>query len=62
MCNGDNCPLKETCYRYLATPNPYRQSFFETPPYNEQDKDCEYFIDDTKIAKLSIHQTNTITN
>ena len=26
MCTG-NCPIKEYCYRYMATPNPYGQSF-----------------------------------
>jgi hypothetical protein len=32
MCVGTNCPHKETCYRYTATPNEFRQSYFmETP-------------------------------
>ena len=26
MCTG-NCPISEYCYRYMATPNPYGQSF-----------------------------------
>ena len=26
MCTGD-CPISEYCYRYMATPNPYGQSF-----------------------------------
>lgn len=26
MCTG-NCPVKENCYRYMAKPNPYGQSF-----------------------------------
>ena len=26
MCTG-NCPVKENCYRYMATPNPYGQSY-----------------------------------
>ena len=25
MCTG-NCPVKENCYRYMATPNPYGQT------------------------------------
>ena len=27
MCVGTGCPLRETCYRYTAEPNEYRQSF-----------------------------------
>ena len=26
MCTG-NCPIREYCYRYMATPNSYGQSF-----------------------------------
>ena len=26
MCTG-NCPVKENCYRYMAIPNPYGQTF-----------------------------------
>lgn len=26
MCTG-NCPIREKCYRYMATPNPYGQSY-----------------------------------
>lgn len=27
MCVGTGCPLRENCYRYMAEPNPWRQSF-----------------------------------
>ena len=26
LCTG-NCPVKENCYRYMATPNPYGQTY-----------------------------------
>ena len=42
MCSGNNCKLKENCYRYLATPNPYWQSYFSNPSL-EEDKSCKYF-------------------
>lgn len=32
MCNGADCPKKNECYRFLATPSEYRQSYFITPP------------------------------
>ena len=41
MCKGDNCPLKESCYRFLAEPSQYRQSFFAIPPF--KDKKCDYY-------------------
>ena len=41
MCKGTNCPKKNECYRFLATPSEYRQSYFIDPPY-EKDK-CDEF-------------------
>jgi hypothetical protein len=32
MCKGNYCPLKESCYRYTAKPNEYRQSYFVNAP------------------------------
>lgn len=40
MCLGNGCPLKQTCYRYRAKPNEFRQTYFTTPPYKE--KECDY--------------------
>jgi len=41
MCRGDDCPLKEQCYRYKAKPDEYLQSYFVTPPYI--DNTCDRF-------------------
>jgi hypothetical protein len=41
MCSGKDCPLKENCYRVMATPSGY-QSYFINPPYDYEDKDCSY--------------------
>lgn len=35
MCKGKHCPLKESCHRYTAKPNEFRQSYFYEPPVNE---------------------------
>ena len=43
MCKGDQCPLKETCYRYKAKPSMY-QSYFVDIPLKE-DGTCEYFME-----------------
>ena len=41
-CEGTGCSLKETCYRFTATPSEFRQSYFLNIPYNEETKTCEY--------------------
>lgn len=33
MCAGFNCPKRENCYRFTATPNPYHQSYFSDAPW-----------------------------
>jgi len=42
MCNGDDCPVKENCWRYMAPADRW-QSYFAAPPCNEEG--CEYFWD-----------------
>lgn len=46
MCEGRDCPIKESCYRYTAKPNEFRQSYFVDTPY--KDGECEHYwkIDD----------------
>ena len=41
MCTGDDCPMKNTCYRYLATPSEYWQSYFACVPY--ANSECEHY-------------------
>ena len=42
MCQGNECPVKENCWRYMAPANRF-QSYFATPPCTEDG--CEYFWD-----------------
>lgn len=46
MCNNDECPLKENCYRYKATPNAYYQAYqtFQPDLTYQTDPQCDYFI------------------
>lgn len=46
MCNGKNCDLAFTCYRYTATPSKYMQSYFAEVPI--EDGECAYYIPDAK--------------
>lgn len=51
-CEGRQCELKETCYRYTSEPSKYRQSYFTLPPLylNENgEHECdEYWSDKQK--------------
>ena len=31
MCKGEQCPMKERCYRFTATPSNYQSWFAEVP-------------------------------
>jgi hypothetical protein len=41
MCSGDGCSTKESCYRYTAPFNEWRQSMFTTPP--GKDESCNHY-------------------
>ena len=40
-----HCPMKESCYRYMARPSEYRQSYFVDAPFLVEPDgfSCEYF-------------------
>lgn len=40
-CEGTNCPVKESCYRYTAKADIFRQSYFTEPPI--KDGKCEMY-------------------
>jgi hypothetical protein len=41
LCPGTDCPQKESCYRYTAKPNEYRQSYFSVAPI--KDGKCDMY-------------------
>ena len=43
MCSGENCPLKNSCYRFTAKPSEYRQAYFMQVPYNHEEKKCDHY-------------------
>ncbi len=51
MCPGNDCPLKETCYRYKAIPSEYSQSYFIDTPYYAGI--CEHYWEIEKSIKPS---------
>ena len=43
-CSNGTCPIKHTCYRWTAPPNPDWQSYARFVPYAENDFDGKNFI------------------
>lgn len=43
MCKGVECRARKHCYRFMATPDEYRQSWFVRSPGNN--KQCEYYYE-----------------
>lgn len=52
-CKGGNCPLAFNCYRFTAKANPYRQSYFAEVPWDEEKKECNYYLPNEKIQVKS---------
>ena len=51
MCSGKDCPLKESCYRFTATPSEFRQSYFFQPPVIKGEEiSCEMYWGDQANA------------
>lgn len=54
MCRGTDCPNKDSCYRFTATSNKYRQSYFVEVPLKSDNTCNEYWKDERhKILKES---------
>ena len=41
MCNDYECPQKERCYRFMANPSTFWQSYFAESP--KKMDGCDYF-------------------
>ena len=42
-CKGTDCPIRDSCYRYKAESNPFRQSYIAITPYDFKLESCEYY-------------------
>ena len=42
MCKNETCKLKKECYRYMAKPSKYWQSYADIKPNKKGE--CDYFI------------------
>ena len=60
MCKDDECPSRKDCYRFMAEPNPRRQSYFAESPRPKtfaqikRTEGCEMFrrITDRKVKPI----------
>lgn len=43
MCNGNMCAKKESCYRFTAPVNEFRQDYFASPPINMLTGNCDKY-------------------
>lgn len=61
MCKGTNCPLKESCYRFTAPENEYRQSYFMNPPIEFVDNKavCRDYWNNSRFSKPEPDKTET---
>lgn len=41
MCKGNDCQLKQNCYRYKAEPSKYYQTYFSKEP--NDGLECKYY-------------------
>lgn len=57
-CEGTNCPVKESCYRYTAKANVLGQSYFTDLPV--KDGKCEMYWGEN--SKIIWNQLNDIVN
>lgn len=51
MCEGQGCPLKDTCYRHTAAPSSYLQAYFCDPPYDKEEKTCTFYWDNAEYKR-----------
>lgn len=70
MCTG-NCPVKENCYRYMATPNDYWQTYSslediclannysELIPYEEKERRINYTLNDFIMNEINKKKNET---
>ena len=62
MCDNEQCPLREKCYRFRAIPDPYWQSFahFEPSTYptpKGTQTECDHFWDISERPQREIKQS-----
>ena len=50
-CEGKECPLKETCYRFTVKGDELHQAYFSDIPYDKEKEECNYYWKDEYTKK-----------
>lgn len=57
-CCGTGCPLKETCYRFLAPKTARGENFVDGPPHSEGE--CEFYWGEAPGFMIKEHEDATM--
>lgn len=55
-CKGYNCNMKESCYRFIAKDNEYRQAYFSELPINK-DGSCDMYLGKNQLKNIVNEKT-----
>jgi hypothetical protein len=55
-CDGKDCSRKESCYRFTAPSNPYRQAYMSP---KERGEKCEHYWEAEKQEKQLLKELNS---
>jgi len=58
MCSGEECPIKDSCYRFTAKPDEIAQSYFTGVPW--EGKECKYFMPRVSIETLTLEDAKNL--
>ncbi|KKN78985.1 hypothetical protein LCGC14_0344610 [marine sediment metagenome] len=53
LCIDDECPSRDWCFRYTASPVKLGQAFFRESPHTGDDTVCIMFVSNKKRGKRS---------
>lgn len=57
MCDNQDCPLRTMCYRFTATPNPYRQAYADFKySFTKTGIGCDSFWDNKEYEDEKIQR------
>ena len=45
MCTNEKCLLKDKCFRYLATPDPYYQAYYILDNDDDDGSNCKLYFE-----------------
>lgn len=59
MCTDNECPVKETCYRFKAKPLEYQTYFLSSPRLDERESESKGIVEGSCSYYWKIVETDT---